>query len=51
MGNKMSKPQKESYREGYRLGLYTGGKLARLGVDVKEPREAKKAESGGTNGR
>jgi len=43
------KSEREAYREGYRLGLYAGGKLAQIGILVPEPEEAKaeKTKEGG----
>ena len=41
---KLSGAQKQAYREGYRLGLYAGGQLSRLGIYMDEPRESKRAE-------
>ena len=44
------RPTKKSeikhYSEGYRLGLYAGGKLARIGIELPEPPEAKEDEEG-----
>jgi len=40
----MGPTTKAAYAEAYRLGLYAGCKLGRLGFDVKEPEETKDAQ-------
>jgi len=46
MPRRMTKQQRQAYSEGYRLGLYAGGKLARIGFELAEPDEAKEEEGG-----
>jgi len=42
MEKRLTPQQKAIAHEFYKLGLYAGGKLAQLGIFVKEPEEGKK---------